>query len=271
MARRITSAAIQARKGTAFPVITAYDAPFARLAEAAGIDVLLVGDSLGMVVLGYDSTMPVTLDDMIRHGGAVVRGSTNAHVMIDMPFGSYQSSDEQAVASAVALARVGATSVKMEVSLAQMSRVRAVSEAGIPVCAHIGVLPQIAAMSTGFRKQNAREELLATASMAEAAGAFVVLMEMVDADVAAAVTASLAVPTIGIGSGAHCDAQVLVMHDVLGLYGSPPPFSRTFANVAETATIGLSAYAKAVCERAFPSVAVAAADVTHIYGTETKT
>jgi 3-methyl-2-oxobutanoate hydroxymethyltransferase len=267
MARRITSAAIRARKGAAFPVVTAYDAPFARIAEAAGIDVLLVGDSLGMVVLGYDSTMPVTLDDMARHGGAVVRGSTKAHVMIDMPFGSYQASDELAVTSAIALARAGATSVKMEVSLAQMSRVRAVVNAGVPVCAHIGVLPQIAAMSSGFRKQTSHDELLATARAAESAGAFVVLMEMVDAEVAKAITEALTVPTIGIGSGVDCDAQVLVMHDVLGLYGNPPPFSRTFANVAEAATHGFSAYAQAVRDRTFPSRGgVTNVEASHIYG-----
>jgi 3-methyl-2-oxobutanoate hydroxymethyltransferase len=267
MARRVTSSAVRARKGASFPVITAYDAPFARIAEAAGVDVLLVGDSLGMVVLGYDSTMPVTLDDMLRHGGAVVRGTTKAHVMIDLPFGSYQASDELAVTSAIAAARVGATSVKMEVSLAQMARVRAVVDAGVPVCAHIGVLPQVAAMTSGFRKQSAHDELLATAKAAEAAGAFVLVMEMVDAEVAAAVTRAVAIPTIGIGSGQQCDAQVLVMHDVLGLYGSPPPFSRTFADIADVATRGIAAYAQAVRDRTFPSKGAMTNDeASHIYG-----
>jgi 3-methyl-2-oxobutanoate hydroxymethyltransferase len=254
MSRRIGAAEIAARKGAAFPVITAYDAPFARCAEAAGIDVILVGDSLGMVVLGYDSTAAVELADMIRHGAAAVRGTERAHVMVDMPFGSYEASDELAVASAIALVKHGgASSVKLEGGERAAARIRAIVAAGIPVCAHVGVLPQTASLGSGFRLKREREQLLRDADRAAAAGAFAVVLEMVEDALAADVTRQIAIPTIGIGSGPHCDGQVLVLHDVLGLYPNSPPFAKQYATLAKDATAALRTFADDVRARTFPT------------------
>jgi 3-methyl-2-oxobutanoate hydroxymethyltransferase len=251
--RRLTSAAIRARKGTRFAVITAYDAPFARCAEAAGIDVVLVGDSLGMVVLGYDSTTQVDLDDMCRHAAAVARGTVRACVIVDMPFGTYETSDADAIRAAIRLVRSGATAVKLEGGDAVAPRIAAIVNAGIPVVAHIGVLPQTAAIGAGFRRKGDREALLADAHAVEAAGAFAVVLEMVDAQIAADVTAAIAIPTIGIGAGGACDAQVLVLHDVLGLYPDAPPFAKRYAEIATLATDALRAYANDVREGVFPA------------------
>jgi 3-methyl-2-oxobutanoate hydroxymethyltransferase len=250
---RVGAAEITARKGTAFPVITAYDAPFARCAEDAGIDVILVGDSLGMVVLGYDATTPVRVDDMVRHTGAVVRGTQRAHVIADLPFGAYEASDADAIANAVRLVKDGgASSVKLEGGEAAAARIRAIARAGIPVCAHIGLLPQTAALGEGFKPKRAREQLLRDAAAVAEAGAFAVVLEMVDATIAAAITEAVAIPTIGIGSGATCDAQVLVLHDVLGLYPDPPKFAKAYASLANDATNALRAYAGEVRSGAFP-------------------
>ena len=251
--RRLTSAAIRSRKGTRFAVITAYDAPFARCAEAAGIDVVLVGDSVGMVVLGYDSTTQVDLDDMCRHAAAVARGTARACVIVDMPFGTYETSDTDAIRSAIRLVRSGATAVKLEGGAAVGPRIAAIVNAGIPVVAHIGVLPQTAAIGAGFRRKGDREALLADARAVEAAGAFAVVLEMVDAQVAADVTAAITIPTIGIGAGGACDAQVLVMHDVLGLYPDAPPFAKRYAEIATVATDALRAYANDVRDGVFPA------------------
>ncbi len=250
--RRLTSAAIRARKGARFPVITAYDTPFARCAEAAGIDVVLVGDSLGMVVLGYDATTPVGLDDMCRHGAAVVRGTTRAHVIVDMPFGSYETCDADAIRSAVALVRAGASSVKLEGGVNIAPRIAAIAGAGIPVVAHIGVLPQTASIGAGYRRKNDRDGLLADARAIEAAGAYALVLEMVEPAIAAEITRELSIPTIGIGAGEACDAQVLVLHDVLGLYPDAPPFAKRYAELASVATSALQAYASDVRAGAFP-------------------
>ena len=260
--RRLTSAAIRARKGTRFAVITAYDAPFARCAEAAGIDVVLVGDSLGMVVLGYDSTTQVDLDDMCRHAAAVARGTARACVIVDMPFGTYETSDADAIRSAIRLVRSGATAVKLEGGAAVAPRIAAIVNAGIPVVAHIGVLPQTAAIGAGFRRKGDREALLVDARAVEAAGAFAVVLEMVDAQVAADVTAAIAIPTIGIGAGGACDAQVLVIHDVLGLYPDAPPFAKRYAEIATVATDALRAYANDVRDGVFPA-ATSTTDAAH--------
>jgi 3-methyl-2-oxobutanoate hydroxymethyltransferase len=234
-------------------VITAYDAPFARCAEAAGIDVILVGDSLGMVVLGYPSTVHVELRDMLRHGAAVARATARAHVIVDLPFGSYEASDADAVRSAVALVRDGgASSVKLEGGVRVESRIRAIVAAGIPVVAHIGVLPQTAGLESGFRRRRERELLLADGHAVAAAGASAVVLEMVDAELSAELTAALPIPTIGIGAGPSCDGQVLVLHDVLGLYPDSPRFARRFADLSEVATAALREYAGAVRERSFP-------------------
>jgi 3-methyl-2-oxobutanoate hydroxymethyltransferase len=250
--RRLTSAAIRARKGERFPVITAYDAPFARCAEEAGIDVLLVGDSLGMVVLGYASTAPVELIDMLRHTGAVVRGTRRAHVIADLPFATYEASDEDAVRASLALVKAGASSVKLEGGVRSAARIAAIVAAGIPVCAHIGVLPQTAANDAGFRRKTDSEALSADARAVESAGAFAVVLEMVDAGVSRDLTAMLEIPTIGIGSGPECDAQVLVLHDALGLYPDAPPFAKRYAELGHLATAALKAYAGEVRGAAFP-------------------
>ena len=253
--RRLTSAALRARKGVRFPVITAYDAPFARCAETAGIDVLLVGDSLGMVVLGYDATVHVELDDMCRHAAAVARGSSRAHIIVDLPFGSYEPSDTAAVESAVALVKSGASSVKLEGGAAVALRIAAIAGAGIPVVAHIGVLPQTAGIGGGFKRKTDGPALIADARAVAAAGAFAIVLEMVDDRVAAEITEMLEVPTIGIGSGAGCDAQVLVMHDMLGLFADAPPFAKRYAELASVATDALRTYGDEVRSGAFPGVA----------------
>ena len=267
--RRITSSAIRGRKGARFPVVTAYDAPFGRCAEAAGFDVILVGDSLGMVVLGYESTTQVTLDDMCRHAGAVVRGTERAHVVVDMPFGSYEASDEHAITSAVALVRAGASSVKLEGGVNIAPRIAAIVRAGIPVIAHIGVLPQTAALASGYRRKTDGAALLADARAVEEAGAFAVVLEMVDAEAAAETTATLTIPTIGIGAGAACDGQVLVMHDVLGLYPHAPPFAKRYAEIATDVTTALRTYAEEVRSGAFPHASGDAAreTTTPVYAT----
>ncbi len=256
--RRVTSAAIGARKGGRFPVVTAYDAPFARCAEAAGIDIILVGDSLGMVVLGYDSTTQVELQDMCRHAGAVARATTRAHVVVDMPFGSYEPSDADAVRSAVMLVRSGASSVKLEGGVTAAARIAAIVAAGIPVMGHIGVLPQTAAMGAGYRRKRDSVTLLADARAVEAAGAYAVVLEMVDFRVVAEVTAALGIPTIGIGAGGGCDAQVLVLHDILGLYPQAPPFAKRYAELAAAATSALAAFADEVRSGEFPGESHAA-------------
>ena len=260
MIRRVGSAEIAGRKGEAFPVITAYDAPFARSAEAAGIDVILVGDSLGMVVLGHDSTTAVDLIDMVRHGAAAARGAQRAHVIVDLPFATYEASDTLAVTSAGELVKHGgACSVKLEGGASAAARIRAIAGAGIPVCAHIGVLPQTASLGSGFRLKRERDRLLRDADAVADAGAFAVVLEMVEDHLAAEITQRIPIPTIGIGSGPHCDGQVLVLHDVLGLYPDAPPFAKQYATLGATATDALHAYAADVRSRAFPAARQAVA------------
>jgi 3-methyl-2-oxobutanoate hydroxymethyltransferase len=242
MQPRLRSSDIRNRKGTPFATVTAYDVSFCAAIEAAGIDVILVGDSLGNVILGFESTVSVTLEDMIRHGAAVRRATTRSHVIIDMPFMSYEVSDEDAVRNAGMLVRAGASSVKLE-GAANAPRIAAIVTAGIPVVGHIGVGPQTAALHDGFRKRANREALLADARAVEAAGAFAVVIEMVDRDVTAAITRELSIPTIGIGSGPHCDAQILVLNDLLGISPKPPPFVRPYADLTAAATGALRAYA----------------------------
>ena len=252
--RRVTAGAIKRRKGrTLFPVVTAYDAPFAEFAERAGIDVILVGDSVGNVVLGYDETTPVTLDDMIHHAQAVSRGTSRAHIMVDMPFGSYQVSDEEAIRSAIRLVKEGgACSVKMEGGTQVSERIRAIYGAGIPVVGHIGVMPQTASLGPGYKVRSNRERLLADARAVEAAGAYAVVLEVIDHEVAREITQALSIPTIGIGAGPHCDSQVLVLHDVLGMYPSTPSFAKKYGDIGELATAALAAYGNDVREGKFP-------------------
>ena len=252
MIHRTRASAIRERKGRRFATITAYDAAFGRLAEAAGIDLILVGDSLGNVVLGYASTVSVSVEDMERHGAAVVRGTQRAHVAIDLPFMAYEVSNEEAIRNAGRLVRVGASSVKLEGGVERAERIAAVVAAGIPVIGHIGVLPQTAGIGEGFRRRTNRERLLADADAVTAAGAFAVVLEMVDARIAGEITERIAIPTIGIGSGPRCDAQIVMLYDLLGLSAEAPPFAAPYADLAAATESALRAYAADVAAGRYP-------------------
>jgi 3-methyl-2-oxobutanoate hydroxymethyltransferase len=246
------------RRGEKLTMITAYDAPSGRIADAAGVDLILVGDSAAMVVLGYDSTVPASMDEMIMLTRAVTRGARRPLVIADMPFGSYQVSDEEALVNAIRFVKeAGADGVKLEGAGPSISRVRALVGAGIPVMGHIGLTPQTATMLGGFKAQGRSAEkaqqLLADARELEAAGCFSLVLEAVPAPVAKRITETLSIPTIGIGAGADCDGQVLVWHDVLGLYdGHAPRFVKQYANLAPEITAALGQFVEEVRSGAFP-------------------
>lgn len=252
--RRVTAGAIKRRKGSqTLPMVTAYDAPFARFAEEAGIDWILVGDSLGNVVLGFDETTQVTMDTMVHHTAAVVRGTARAHIVADMPFGSYQVNNDEAVRNAIRLVKEGgAMSVKLEGGKDEAARIRAIARAGIPVVGHIGITPQTAGLGPGYRMRTHRDRLLEDALAVEAAGAYAIVLEVVDYEIARELRERLSILTVGIGSGAHCDAQVLVLHDVLGMYPHSPPFAKRFAEIGSATVAALRDYATAVRENTFP-------------------
>lgn len=217
--------------GEKLVALTCYDASFARLISSAGVDILLVGDSLGMTVQGHDSTLPVTMADMVYHTRAVRRGAPAAFVMADLPFGSYQASPTQAFESASRLMAAGANMVKLEGGTIMMESIAFLSQRGIPVCAHLGLLPQ-SVNQTGYRTQ-ARDEqaalqLLSDATALQEAGAAILVLEAIPAKLACEVSQRLSIPTIGIGAGKDCDGQVLVLNDVLGLTDQPPRFARNF-------------------------------------------
>ncbi|MGH7756863.1 MAG: 3-methyl-2-oxobutanoate hydroxymethyltransferase, partial [Vulcanimicrobiaceae bacterium] len=241
MARRITAGSLTKRKNAAFPVLTAYDAAFAPLLEQAGLDCILVGDSLANVVLGYASTVNLELHDMERHCAAVARSTDRAHIVGDLSFGSYEPDDATAVRSSVRLVQAGANSVKLEGGERIAARIAAIVAAGIPVMAHIGVTPQTAGLSDGFRTADDRGRLLADARAVEAVGAYAVVLEMVESTIAAEITQTLRIPTIGIGSGPDCDGQVLVLHDLLGLYPTAPPFAKRYADLGTIVTDAVKA------------------------------
>jgi 3-methyl-2-oxobutanoate hydroxymethyltransferase len=250
----VTAGSIKRRKGkTLFPVMTAYDASFARFVEEAGIDVILVGDSLGNVVLGYDETTPVTMEEMIHHARAVTRATSRAHVMVDMPFGSYHVSNEDALRNAIRLVKeAGASSVKLEGGAHEASAIRAITSAGIPVVGHIGVTPQTASLGPGYKPRTHRDRLIADAKAVEEAGAYAIVLEVIDKGIAAEITQELTIPTIGIGSGSQCDSQVLVLYDLLGMYPKSPSFVKRYAEVGAMTVSALRAYANDVRERTFP-------------------
>jgi 3-methyl-2-oxobutanoate hydroxymethyltransferase len=239
-------------------MVTVYDAPSARLAQAAGIDLLLVGDTAAMVVFGHDSTLPVTLDEMLILTRAVTRVAKRPLVIGDLPFGSYQISDDEAVASAVRLVKEGgADVVKLEGIGRHLSRVRAIIEAGIPVMGHIGLTPQASTMLGGFRTQGRTaphaRELYDTARALQSAGCFAIVLEAMPAVVASAITRALSIPTIGIGAGAGCDGQVLVWHDLLGLSQPPlPRFVKAYAALGAEIGRALEAYVSDVRRGTFP-------------------
>jgi 3-methyl-2-oxobutanoate hydroxymethyltransferase len=239
-------------------MVTAYDYPSGRLADAAGVDIVLVGDSAAMTVLGHESTTPATMDEMVMLTRAAARGAKRPLVVADMPFGSFQVSDEGAVQNAVRFVKeAGADAVKLEGAGPTASRVLALVGAGIPVMGHIGLTPQSATMLGGFRAQGrtaARaKELLDDARTLEQAGCFAVVLEAVPAQVAARITEALTVPTLGIGSGRDCDGQVLVYHDLLGLYpGKSPRFVKRYAELAPVIEGALERFAADVRSGAFP-------------------
>lgn len=252
---------LQARKGSGSPfaMLTAYDYSTARALTEGGVEVLLVGDSAANVVFGYPTTSHISLDEMCYLAAAVVRGAGNAFVMVDLPFGSYEASDEQAVRSSIEiLHRTGANCVKLEGGVRIASRVKAIKDAGIPVCAHIGFTPQSVNNLGGFKVQgrgDGADQLLADAKAVTEAGADFVLMEMVPSDVAKRVTEEIPVPTIGIGAGVDCDGQVLVWHDMVAFPadGHRPKFAKQWGNVGEILTQAAAEYKKEVQEGTFPA------------------
>jgi 3-methyl-2-oxobutanoate hydroxymethyltransferase len=246
------------RRGEKIVMVTAYDAPSGRLADAAGVDLILVGDSSGMVVHGRESTVAVSLDEIVFMTQWVTRGAKRPLVIADMPFGSYEVSDEQAVTNAVRLVKEGgADAVKLERGGTSSSRAKAIASAGVPVMGHVGLTPQTATVLGGFKAQGRTAErarqLVDEALALEAAGCFSVVIEAVPAPVAKAVTEALSVPTIGIGAGPDCDGQVLVWHDMLGYYeGHAPRFVKRYADLGDVIVEALGRYAEEVRSGAFP-------------------
>ena len=244
--------------GEKIAMLTCYEASFASLMSDAGVDMLLVGDSLGMTVQGHDSTLPVSLADMVYHTRAVARGNKNAMIVTDLSFGSFQQNKEQAFAAAVELMQAGAHMVKLEGGVWMAETTEFLQMRGIPVCAHIGLTPQSVNAFGGYKVQGkgdvAAQALLADAQAHADAGAALVLMECVPAALAAEVTRSIACPTIGIGAGVDCDGQVLVMHDILGVFpGKTARFVRNFMQGQDSIQAAVSAYVNAVKKSEFPA------------------
>jgi 3-methyl-2-oxobutanoate hydroxymethyltransferase len=263
---RIRTTDLQAKKqrGERIAMLTAYDATMAGLLDRAGVDAILVGDSVGMVMLGYETTLPVTLEAMIHHTAAVTRGVRRALVIADLPFMTYQVSVEEAVRNAGRLLQEGgAAAVKLEGGRAVVDAVRRLVEIGIPVMGHVGLQPQSVNQLGGYRKRGTQPQeadaILADAEALQKAGAFAIVLESVPSPVAQRVTASVDVPTIGIGAGPHCDGQVLVSHDMLGLSdGHVPSFVRQYVRLAETIVAAAGAYVDDVRTGRFPETHVRA-------------
>lgn len=246
-------------RGEKIAMLTAYDAAFARLLDGAGVDVLLVGDSLGMVALGYETTIPVTLDDMLHHTKAVSRVTRHALVVADMPFLSYQVSTADAVRNAGRLIKEGgAAAVKLEGGAPVVDTVARLVAVGIPVMGHLGLLPQSVHQLSGFRQQAQSDDeanrLLGDAVTLEQAGAFAIVLESIPAELAARVTERVSIPTVGIGAGPDCDGQVLVCYDAFGLGGDySPPFVKRYAQLGEAITAATREYIDEVRSGAFPA------------------
>lgn len=269
VARKVTAPELRARKSQEgktdhrISMVTAYDFTMARLADMSGVDSVLVGDSLGMVVQGLQNTIPVTLDEIAYHARAVARGLTHAHLVGDMPFMSYQVSPAQAVESAGKLMKEGMVeSVKLEGGEEFAEHVRRIVRAGIPVVGHVGLTPQSVHQFGGFKVQgrgDGAEKIIADARALEEAGAFMIVLEAIPPDVAAQITAELSIPTIGIGAGVDCDGQVLVCTDLLGMIPSSaagfkaPKFAKRFAEVGEIAVAAFQKYIEEVQTGAFPA------------------
>ncbi len=240
-------------------MLTAYDYTFARLLDTAGVDVLLVGDSASNVVAGHETTLPITLEQMIYHGAAVVRGTQRAMVVVDMPFGSYQGDSRAALQAAIRIMKEsGAHAVKLEGGEAVLESVKRIVSAGIPVMGHLGLTPQSIYQFGGYRvraqEPSEAERLRRDALLLAEAGVFALVLEKIPAPLAEAVTQSLPIPTIGIGAGPHCDGQVLVLYDMLGLNQDfSPRFLRRYANLAQIVTQACVQYIRDVKQRNFPS------------------
>ena len=253
------------RRGGRLVMVTAYDAPSARLADAAGVDIILIGDSAGTTVLGYDSTVPVTMDEMLMLTRAVARATRRAFVVADMPLGSYQISEETAVANAIRFVKeAGADAVKLEGAGRTLTRIGGIIDAGIPVMGHVGLTPQSATKLGGYKAQGrtaaAARRLVDEAVALERAGCFSVVLEAVPAAVAARITEAIDVPTIGIGAGPSCGGQVLVWHDLLGLLPGPAPrFVKQYADVGAVIRQALETFAADVRAGTYPGA-------EHTYG-----
>jgi 3-methyl-2-oxobutanoate hydroxymethyltransferase len=253
----VRSLAARKRKAEPFTMLTAYDFTFARIFDEAGVDVLLVGDSLGNVVQGCDTTLPVTLDEVVYHTRLVSRGVRRAMIVGDMPFGSYQVCAEDAVRTAIRLVKEGgAHAVKLEGGVDVAESIRRIVTAQIPVMAHVGLTPQSVNHMGGYRVQGrgdeGRHQVIEDALAVEAAGAFSVVLEGIPEDLGKEISQRLSIPTIGIGAGVHCDAQVLVMHDLLGLNDSTPSFVKQYANLGQQASKAARSYIDEVINRKFP-------------------
>ena len=255
---RVPDLVLMKERGERIVMLTAYDATMARLFDRAGVDLLLVGDSLGNVILGLDTTIPVTLDAMIHHTRAVTRGTNRALVVADMPFLTYQVSPEQAMQNAARLFQEGgAAAVKLEGGSPVAKTVRRLTRAGLPVMGHLGLTPQYVHHLGGMRQQarndEAAQELITDALTLEDTGAFALVLEAIPEAVAEAVTSRLKIPTIGIGAGPHCDGQVLVCYDVLGLFDTfVPPFAKQYAQVGQQILNAVSHYSEDVRQGVFP-------------------
>lgn len=259
--KRITTHTLQRMKlsGQKISMLTAYDYSFARIIDAAGIDVLLVGDSASNVMAGHETTLPITLEQMMYHASSVIRGAKRCLVVVDIPFGSYQSNSDIALASAIKIMKeTGAHAVKLEGGEEVIESVKKIISAGIPVMAHLGLTPQsiykFGTYSVRAKEEEEAGKLKLDAKLLEAAGCFAVVLEKIPALLAQEVTASLQIPTIGIGAGPHCDGQVLVMHDMLGINTEfKPRFLRQYLNIHELATKAVQQYISDVKSNDFPS------------------
>lgn len=259
--KKITPVDIQAMKneGKKIAMLTAYDYPTALLEDRAGIEIILVGDSLGMTVLGYENTIPVTMDEMIHHTKAVTRGTKYALVIGDMPFMSYNTSEREAIFNAGRFMKEGgADAVKLEGGVTVKDIVKAIVNAGIPVMGHIGLTPQTISMLGGFKVQgkdaHAAQKIIDDALLLEDTGAFSVLLEAIPAPIAKRITERLKVPIIGIGAGVHCDGQVLVVHDILGLFDRfTPKFAKRYVNLSELMLKAFESYREEVLKGTFPT------------------
>jgi 3-methyl-2-oxobutanoate hydroxymethyltransferase len=257
---RITLTKLQTMrdKGDKIAVLTCYDASFATLLETQGVDVLLVGDSLGMVLQGHESTLPVSLDDMAYHTACVARGSRQAFIVADMPFGTFQVSPEKAFEHAEQLMVAGANMVKLEGGATMLETVRFLTERGIPVCGHIGLTPQSVNQIGGYRVQGKEsavaQKILADAAALERVGAGMIVLEAMPALLAAEITAAISIPTIGIGAGAECSGQVLVLHDMLDIYpGKRARFVKNYMQGATSVADAVACYVREVKEGSFPA------------------